>query len=113
MRSFRIIIILAVLVMAFAVNADAVIITFTHQSAMSGHIGGTNFTNAPFIITAVGDTDMSASAFFALNPPHSSSESLLSGSPISRDPALLAGAVASIEVDTVSAASCILCRTLI
>jgi hypothetical protein len=57
MRSFRICILAAVLMTAFAVNADAVPITFTHASAMSGHIGTTYFTNAPFVITAVGDTD--------------------------------------------------------
>jgi len=57
MRSFRIFILMAVLMTAFVVNAHAAVMTFTHESAMSGHIGATYFTNARFIISAVGDTE--------------------------------------------------------
>lgn len=46
-----------ILIAMFSGNAVASLITFTHEGSGSGSIAGTSFTNADFIITAVGNTD--------------------------------------------------------
>ena len=79
MRSFRIFILMALLMTAFVVNAHAAVMTFTHESAMSGHIGATYFTNARFIISAVGDTENRKSGGWYWYIPHDSATIYIEG----------------------------------
>src|SRR3990172_8363597 len=49
-------VLVAFVVMAFAVNANASIITFTHEGTGSYSLDGSSFVDAAFTITAYGDT---------------------------------------------------------
>ena len=51
-------------------NATAAPITFTHSGTGSGAVGSLNFTNADFVITAVGNTDNRESFAFGASIAH-------------------------------------------
>jgi|SRR5208283_337399 len=50
------ILLVCILMAAFAVNANAATITYTDDGTGSGTLGGTSFSDASFTITAIGDT---------------------------------------------------------
>ena len=70
----------AVVLLTFGTTAMAVPITFIHSGSGSGSIGGTDFANTDFVITAIGDTDdKDNQGGFADFIDHQSASILISG----------------------------------
>ena len=79
MRIVRFLVLTSTLLVLVASNVKADPITFVHQGAGSGSIGGTPFVNASFTIVALGDTSTRSSFGNAYFIDHSSASITIDG----------------------------------